>query len=160
LGLQSASDETALRINRGYRTEKFTEAVRLLKDFGIPVVAHMIIGLPGESREQIDCTVDLLNSLDIWGVKIHSLYVCRGTALAKLYENGEYTPPTREEYESLAARTIARLKPEIVIHRITGDCPRELLVAPEWNLDKNGVINDIRRTLEEGGLYQGALYKK
>lgn len=159
LGLQSASDKTAEIINRGYRTEEFTRAVSLLHARGIRVVGHMIIGLPGETAAEVDATVDFLNSHSLFGVKIHSLYIPRGTRLADMYESGEYTPPTLEEYASLAARAIARLRPETVLHRITGDCPRELLVAPEWNLDKNLVIAKISATIAAlGG--QGALYGK
>ena len=158
LGLQTASDKTAAVINRGYKTEQFTEAVRLLDGYGIPTVVHIIIGLPGEGERELEETCDLINSLPVWGVKIHSLYVCRDTGLEKLYKNGEYTPPLREEYVRLAARALARLRPDIVVHRITGDCPSELLVAPGWNSDKNGVINEIRRELETKGLRQGSLY--
>ena len=158
LGLQTASDDTAEVINRGYPKEVFVRAVELLSAHGIPVVAHMIIGLPGEGEAQVDATVDLFNSLPIWGVKIHSLYVMEGTALADLYRRDEYIPMTRETYVTLAARSIARLRPDIIIHRITGDCPEGLLVAPLWNRDKSGVIEDIRRALSGWGMKQGSIF--
>ena len=159
LGLQTSSDETAERINRGYKTEVFTRAVSLLHKRGISVVGHMIIGLPGESVAEVDETVDFLNSHALFGVKIHSLYIPRGTALEKMYERGEYTPLSLDEYADLAARAIARLRPNTVLHRITGDCPRELLVAPEWNADKNAVIKKINEKLSVlGG--EGALYEE
>ena len=159
LGLQTASDETAERINRGYRTEVFSRAVSLLHERGVRVVGHMIIGLVGESVAEVDETVDFLNSHALFGVKIHSLYVPRGTVLEQMYRRGEYTPLSLEEYASLAARAIARLRPNTVLHRITGDCPRELLVAPSWNADKNAVIKKINEKLSVlGG--QGALYEE
>lgn len=157
LGLQTASDKTAATINRGYKTEVFVNAVRLLADYGIPVVAHMIIGLPGEGEAEAYATVELFNSLPLWGVKIHSLYVMKGTALADLYRKGEYTPITKEKYVSICAECIARLRPDIIIHRITGDCPEGLLVAPEWNRGKSAVIEDIRKRLANRGLGQGSL---
>ena len=158
LGLQTASDETAKIINRGYPTEVYRRAVGILKSHGIPLVTHMIIGLPGECEREIDATVDLINE-ESWGVKIHSIYVMEGTELARMYRDGEYVPPTLDEYVTLAARSIARLRPDIIVHRITGDCPRDLLVAPDWNADKDRMINMIRKKLESDGLTQGALYE-
>ena len=158
LGLQTASDKTAQIINRGYKIEAYCKAVEILKSHGIPFVTHMIIGLPGEDEMDVDATVDLINK-DSWGVKIHSIYVMEGTALAEMYRRGEYTPPTFEEYTALAARSIARLRSDIIVHRITGDCPDGMLVAPEWNRDKNRIINQIRKNLEKDGLCQGSLFK-
>ena len=158
LGLQTASDETAKIINRGYPTEVYRRAVGILKSHGIPLVTHMIIGLPGEGEREVDATVDLINE-ESWGVKIHSIYVMEGTELARMYRDGEYVPPTLDEYVTLAARSIARLRPDIIVHRITGDCPRDLLVAPDWNADKDRMINMIRKRLESDGFTQGALYK-
>ena len=159
LGLQTASDEVARLINRGYKTEIYRRAVSILKAYGIPFVAHMIIGLPTDTAENIDLTVDLINE-EAFGVKIHSIYVMEGTALAGMYREGAYTPPTLEEYVSLAARSIARLRPDMIVHRITGDCPGGLLVAPDWNADKNRIIDMIRQKLESEGLFQGSLYGK
>ena len=148
LGLQCASNDTARIINRGYETEVYFRAAEILRSHGIPFVAHMIIGLPGEGKDLIDATVDAINESGAWGVKIHSIYVMEGTRLADMYRQGLYTPPTREEYVSLCARSLLRLRRDIVVHRITGDCPDGLLVAPEWNKDKNGVINSVRAELE------------
>ena len=157
LGLQTASDAVARTINRGYETEVYRRAVEVLNSHGIPFVTHMIIGLPGESEADIDATVDLINEHS-WGVKIHSIYVMEGTRLAEMYRSGEYSPPTLDEYVRLAAKSLARLRPDIVVHRVTGDCPDGLLVAPEWNRDKNKVIAGIRERLESSGLRQGSLY--
>ena len=155
LGLQTASDKTAEVINRGYKTEVYKRAATILKSHGIPFVAHMIIGLPGEKREDIEATVRLINE-DAWGVKIHSIYVMDGTALAKMYRDGEYTPPTLDEYTELAKISIAGLRSDMIVHRITGDCPDGLLVAPIWNKDKNKIIAEIRKKLEREGLRQGS----
>lgn len=158
LGLQSASDKTAEIINRGYRTEVFVKAADILKKHSIPIVAHMIIGLPGEGEREVDRTVDLINSVGVFGVKIHSIYVMAGTELERMYREDLYTPPTLEEYTELAARCVERLSPQIVIHRLTGDCPDGLLVAPEWNKDKNEVLELIRKRLAARGTRQGSLF--
>ena len=157
LGLQTASDKTAKIINRGYNTEVYRRAVTILKSHGIPFVAHMIIGLPGEGRDDIEATVRLINE-DAWGIKIHSIYVMEGTALAKMYRDGQYVPPSLDEYTELAKISIAGLRSDMIVHRITGDCPDGLLVAPEWNKDKNKIIAEIRKKLEREGLHQGSLY--
>ena len=158
LGLQSASDETARRINRGYKTEVYRRCTELLHRYDIPFVTHAILGLPGEGEEDYDRTVDEINRAHGFGVKLHSLYVSRGTALEGEYLRGEFTPISDTEYIRSAARAIARLRPDMIIHRITGDCPAGMLVAPEWNKDKNRIISEIRKTLSESGLKQGSLY--
>ena len=117
----------------------------------------MIIGLPGEGEREVDATVDLINE-DAWGIKIHSIYVMEGTALAQMYRKGEYEPPSKEAYVQLASRSIARLRPDMIVHRITGDCPGGMLVAPEWNKNKNEIIELIRIDLEKNYRRQGTLY--
>ena len=159
LGLQTASDTTAKMINRGYDTAVFLNAAKILAERNIPFVVHIMVGLPGEGEREVENTVRLVNSVHPFGVKIHSTYVVRGTVLAEQYERGEYTPLLRCDYVRICAESIARLRPDTVVHRITGDCPRDLLVAPEWNTDKNGVIADIQRYMKEHGLYQGSLYE-
>ena len=158
LGLQSASDETARIINRGYDTEVYHKAARILKSYGIPFVTHMIIGLPNEGEREVLDTVKAINDSGAWGIKIHSMYVMEGTRLAEMYRAGEYSPITEDEYVRLAALAIAHTAPDTVIHRITGDCPTGLLVAPVWNKNKNRVINCIRQTLESLDFKQGCLY--
>lgn len=156
LGLQTASDATAEYINRGWKTPRFAEAVETLHARGIEVIAHIIIGLPGEGERELYETIRLINSLPVSGVKIHSLYVMRGTRLCDIYERGEYTPISEAEYVRLAARSVSWLRPDIIIHRITGDCPRDLLAAPLWNTRKSEVIREIDEYLEVHGLYQGS----
>ena len=157
LGLQTADDKVAQRINRGYPLSVFDKAVKILDGFGIPVVAHVIIGLPGETAEGAVNTVKHLRKFKLFGIKIHSIYVMEGTRLAVEYRKGLYTPPTLEEYVSCAVECIANIPSEVVLHRITGDCPKDLLVAPEWNKDKTAVIDLITKGLKARGLHQGAL---
>ena len=158
LGLQTASDKTAKKINRGYESPVYLEAVRVLKKYNIPVVTHIMIGLPGETDAELRETVDMLNEADSWGVKIHSVYVPSGTALAKMYESGEYTPIDMQTYVNRAVFVLTHINPDTVIHRLTGDCPRELLVAPEWNTEKNAVLSSIVKTMESQGVRQGIYY--
>ena len=158
LGLQTANDKTAKIINRGYDTKVFEHAVKILEKYEIPVCIHLIVGLPGESQEDIKSTCKYLSQFDIWGVKIHSIYVMEGTALADMYYRGEYDPPSLDEYAKLASYIISHLREDIIIHRITGDCPKELLVAPRWNENKNEIIEKIRNYMNEHHLKQGSLY--
>ncbi len=158
LGLQTASDRIGKIINRGYTREVFERAAEILRKHSIPFVVHMIIGLPTSEEADVYETVDVINRSGAWGVKIHSIYVAEGTQLAKMYRDSLYTPPTLEEFVSLAAGCVARLNPNTVIHRLTGDCPLGMLVAPEWNKDKNLILEKIREHLTEKGLRQGSLY--
>lgn len=158
LGLQTASDRTAELINRGYGREKFKEAMEILSRHGIPVVVHLIIGLPGESDAECKETVEYLSGFDVWGVKIHSLYVMRGTRLGEMYLSGEYTPPTEDEYIRRCVYMITHLSPSIIIHRLTGDCPDGLLLAPRWNTDKHALIEKIQNALKADGLKQGIYF--
>lgn len=160
LGLQTVSDTTAASINRGYKTEAFFRAFELLSEYGIPTVVHIIIGLPGEGESEALETARAVARLHPFGVKLHSMYVMDGTVLADMYRRGEYTPIDRAAFVRTSAKCIAHMPPETVIHRITGDCPRDLLVAPEWNTDKNGVIADICAYLSENGLKQGSLFDR
>ena len=155
LGLQTANDRTAEVINRGYYRDTFGKAMDILKKYGIPVVVHLIVGLPGEGIEEIRQTVEYINGFDLFGVKIHSIYVMRGTQLEKMYNSGEYTPPSIEEYTEAAVYILTHIDPEITVHRLTGDCPRDMLVAPDWNRSKNEIINIIVNKMQSRGLSQG-----
>lgn len=155
LGLQTANDETADVINRGYHRDTFERAMEILKKYDIPVVIHLIVGLPGESFEDVKETVKYINGFDIFGLKIHSIYVMNGTRLAEMYASGEYTPPTMAEYVDSAVYILTHISPAIVVHRITGDCPRDMLVAPAWNANKHEVINAITYKMQFEGLSQG-----
>ncbi len=159
LGLQSASDKTAEIINRGYKTEVFEKACRILNSAGVKVVAHVIIGLPDEGMEEVKKTVDFLTRLPIWGLKIHSIYVMEGTRLADMYEKGEYTPPSLEEYTEAAVYVLSHVPKDVVIHRLTGDCPKDMLLVPAWNADKHAVIDAVNKKMKERGLSQSSLFK-
>lgn len=159
LGLQTANDKTARIINRGYESRSFTEAVELLARYEIPVVAHLIVGLPTESEGEIRETVEFLRDKPVWGLKIHSIYVSRGTRLCEMYERGEYAPPTKDEYLQSVIYILTHINPHIVVHRLTGDCPEELFVAPEWNRNKLLLIDEIRTKMEREGLVQGCRYQ-
>lgn len=158
LGLQTADDETARRFNRGYETCVFADAAKRLADAGIDVIAHIMVGLPGEGHVHIARTVDFLNAQPISGIKIHSLYVMRGTALERDYRAGLYEPITEETYLAELSYIIAHLRPDIVVHRVTGDCPHRLHVAPEWSQHKRPVLTAIARRLEADGVTEGCLY--
>ncbi len=160
LGLQSSSDKTAELINRGYPSSRFSEAVEILNRYDIPVVTHIMLGLPGEGMNEIQETVSFLNRHKIWGLKIHSVYVMKGTRLGQMYENNLYTPPTLSEYVEYATYTLSHISKKTVIHRLTGDCPEGYLLAPEWNRDKNKIIEEINRTLHLRGLRQGSHYSE
>lgn len=160
LGFQTSDDETAKRINRGYPSEVLKRAVAILAAREIPVVLHLMVGLPGENLSHVKRTVDYIADLPLWGIKIHSIYVMRNTALAALYESGAYCPPTREEYVEAAVWILTHISPEIIVHRLTGDCPRGMLVAPEWNADKNATIRAIVEKMEKDDLTQGCFYRQ
>ena len=157
LGLQTASDKTAKRINRGYETTVFDEAYKILSDRGIKVVVHMIIGLPGENLDDYKYTADYIAKKRPFGVKIHSIYVMEGTALAELYNKKSYTTPSLDDYKVAAAYAVARMPHDTVIHRLTGDCPRDMLIAPDWNKDKNEIIRAITDELAIRKWKQGSL---
>ncbi len=160
LGLQTANDKTADMINRGYHRDVFERAMSHLNKYEIPVVVHLIVGLPGEGPQEIKKTAEYISRFDIWGIKIHSIYVSSGTKLAEMYEAGQYTPPTLSEFVNSAVHILTHISPDTVVHRLTGDCPRDMLIAPEWNSDKHKIINEINGYLEKNGLYQGCQYKK
>ncbi len=158
LGLQTSNDKTAEIINRGYTSEVFTQAVDVLNRYKIPVVVHLIVGLPSESVEDVKNTIRFINRHKIWGLKIHSIYVMQGTVLEKMYNEGKYTPPTFEEYVDSVVYILTHISPDIIIHRLTGDCPKDLLVAPQWNTQKNEIINAINKKMAELHVAQGSFY--
>ena len=159
LGLQTSNDITAKNFNRGYDSKIFTEAVNILRKYNINVVCHIMCGLPGESFEDIKNTVTFINKHDIQGIKVHSCYVVKNTKLENLYKEGKYEPITLEEYLEQLVYIITHISNDIVIHRASGDGPKDLLVAPEWNLHKKYVLNGLDKILKERDLYQGQYYK-
>ena len=165
LGLQTASDEIGNIINRGYTTNQFIEAVKLLNSYKIDIIAHIMCGLPGEDRDgknvpiQIKETVKLINSLNIHGAKIHSTYVVENTKLNEMYENGEYIPLKLDEYFEDLTYIITHLNSNIVIHRICADAPKNILVAPDWNAHKKWVLNGFEKLLKEKDLWHKDTHK-
>lgn len=158
LGLQTSNDETAKFINRGYQSSVYTEAVSILNKYNIDIVTHIMIGLPNESKQDIENTIKFINQHNIQGIKIHSTYIIKNTKLNELYEQGLYSPISYEYYMDCLEYVITHISPKLIIHRISGDAPKDLLVAPEWNLHKKKVINGLDKILKEKDLYQGQFY--
>jgi uncharacterized protein len=158
-GLQSAHDETLRRIQRGHDVAAFEKAVRMAARHGLNVCAHVILGLPGEDRAMMHATARYLGDLPLQGVKIHLLYVVRGTPLADLYERGEVRCLEREEYADLVVDFLERLPPGMVIQRLTGDPIPSDLVAPRWATEKSRNLRAIHRRIEERETWQGKRYK-
>ncbi|MBN2123207.1 MAG: TIGR01212 family radical SAM protein [Deltaproteobacteria bacterium] len=159
IGLQSSHDETLVRINRGHDVACFERSVRMSDRVGIGVCAHVILGLPGEDRPMMLETASYLSRLPIRGVKIHLLYVVRGTTLAELYGSGAFRCLEREEYVDLVVDFLERLPPDVVVQRLTGDPVRSELIAPLWALEKGKNLKAIRERLENRDTWQGRQYK-
>ena len=159
LGLQTSDEESAKRIRRGYPLSVFEKAVHDLAERKIPVIVHVILGLPGENRETILNTIDCVNRLPVQGIKLQLLHVLSDSDLAKLYEAGNYTPLTKEEYIALVGDCIAHLREDIVIHRLTGDGDKNTLLAPLWSLRKRDVLNSLHKYLKENNIRQGMSVK-
>ncbi|MEE0927605.1 MAG: TIGR01212 family radical SAM protein [Acutalibacteraceae bacterium] len=150
LGLQTINEKTAEDIRRGYKNEVFDRAVKRLQAAGIETVAHMIIGLPGETAEDAINTARHLSDLGIDGIKFHMLYVVRGTDLENDYLSGKFKTLSLDEYTEILKGCISVLKEDIVVHRLTGDGAKKDLVAPLWSGNKKKVLNHINKEL--GGL--------
>ena len=159
LGLQTSNDETGRKINRGYSSKDFTGAVKLLNKYNIDVVTHIMVGLPDETEEDLKNTVDFINSHNIQGLKIHSCYIVKNTVLADMFYNNQYLPISLEYYLNSVIYVLTHVNPNIIIHRISGDAPKDLLIAPEWNIHKKWVLNNIHKIMEEKNLYQGISYE-
>ena len=155
LGLQTIHERSAQYIRRGYRLDCFEQAVRELRSRELEVIVHTILGLPGESREDILETMHYLNKKDIQGIKLQLLHVLKGTDLAYDYLAGKVPVYEREEYLDLVISCLENLDPEIVIHRITGDGPKDLLLAPLWTGRKREVLNLLHHRMKEMDTWQG-----
>lgn len=158
LGLQSKHNEILKFINRGHTFEDFLKAYELLKENHIPVVVHIIFGLPRETKEMMLETVKVLAELKVDGVKFHSLYIVKGTKMDELYQKGEYKPLEMEEYAYLVAQALTLLPPQTVIHRLTSEARLEEISGPAWASTKHQVINKIKKILLENNWYQGKFY--
>lgn len=155
LGLQTMHDSTAEIINRGYNLEIFDRKVKELISKKIKVVVHLIVGLPGEERSDMIESIEYLNKISVWGVKIHLLHVIRGTKLHTLYKTSSFKLVEEDEYIELICEFLSRLDSKIVIHRLTGDGSRDTLIGPLWSLNKRKTLNSIDKALKEKNLIQG-----
>lgn len=155
LGLQTSNDNTASIINRGYTLDVFEDCLERLRKNNINVVVHTIFGLPGESHEDMINTIRYLSKKDIQGIKIHLLYLLKNTPMEELYNKGELKFLKMDEYVELVSKAISILPPSVVIHRLTGDAPRDLIIGPMWSLKKWEVLNAIDKCLRDKDIYQG-----
>ena len=155
LGLQTIHEKTSKYINRCHTLDCFEEMVKKLRKRNIDVVVHIINGLPYETKEMMIETVKYLNTLDIQGVKIHMLSIVKDTKLSKLYEKEKFKTLTRDEYIDIVCDQLEYLRPEIVIHRITGDPKVSDLIEPDWLIKKVTILNDIDKEMVKRNSYQG-----
>ncbi|MBE6062508.1 MAG: TIGR01212 family radical SAM protein [Clostridium butyricum] len=159
LGLQTSNDETAKRINRGYIRETFDEAMLNLKRRNIDTVVHAIFGLPGETKEDMLNTIEYIAHSGATGIKIHLLHLMKNTALVKEYVNGNLEFLSQEDYIDLITKSVSMLPEEMIVHRLTGDAPRNELIGPMWSLKKWEVLNAIDKAFEDNNLWQGKNFK-
>lgn len=160
LGLQTTNNETARAFNRGYDTDVFEDTLKRLKSRNIEVVTHTIFGLPGETEEDMMRTVDYVANSGTDGVKFHLLHVMKHTPMAKQLERGEFELLSQEKYIDLLCKAIVKLPENMVVHRLTGDAPRELLIGPMWSLKKWEVLNAIDKAFVDNDIWQGKEYKE
>ena len=156
-GLQSAHDATLAAINRGHDAAAFERAVKATAGRGIQIGTHLILGLPGENEDHMRASAEFIAGLPIDGVKLHLLYVVRGTPMEKLYVSGGYRCLEQDEYVDRVCDVIERLPPGMVIQRLTGDPHRHELIAPQWALAKSETLDRIKQRLEERDTWQGKL---
>ena len=155
LGLQTIHEDTARFIRRGYDLPVFERAIHDLRNAGITVIVHTILGLPGESRKQMLQTVNYLNTQDIQGIKFQLLHILKDTDLADYYERHPFPLLDMEAYFSILAEQLTHLRPDIVVHRLTGDGPKQLLIAPLWTGNKRQVLNQMQAYFKRHDIWQG-----
>ena len=155
LGLQTIHEDTAAWMRRGYKLDCFEDALIRLRQRDLEIIVHVILGLPGEDRSRMLETVSWLAGQDIQGIKLQLLHVLRGTDLADIYAENPFPVMSMDEYLDLVLDCIARLPPELVVHRITGDGPKNLLIAPQWSANKRLVLNTLTRRFKEREIFQG-----
>lgn len=160
LGMQTAHDRTLQRINRGHTHAEFLAGYGLARRYPLNICLHMIIGLPGETADDVRATAREIARLRPEGLKIHSLYVSRGTAMEKMLGQGGYSPISQQEFVGQACDVLELVPPRTVIQRLTGDPDPALLVAPAWARDKNATLRMIEAELKARGTRQGARYEQ
>ncbi|GAA0071292.1 TIGR01212 family radical SAM protein [Clostridium sardiniense] len=160
LGLQTVSDETARKINRGYKLEIYEDAIKRLKERNIDFVTHCIFGLPGETKEDMLKSVDYIAHSGSKGIKFHLLHLMKNTPMVKLYERGELEFVSQDDYIDLIFKSIAMIPEDMIVHRLTGDAPRDLLIGPIWSLKKWEILNAIDKALIDNEIYQGKEFRE
>ena len=160
LGLQTIHEETAALIHRGYPLSIFEDTYRRLQAAKIPCIVHVILGLPGETKTDMLATIDYLAEKQISGIKLQLLHILRNTQLAELYESNPFPIFEMDEYISFLSECLEHLPATTVIHRLTGDGPKNLLIAPLWSGDKKRVLNTLNSYLKEHDIRQGKQYSK
>lgn len=159
LGLQTIHAKTSQFIRSGFTLSCFHEAMKHLTALSIPVIVHVILGLPGETREQMLETVSHVGALHVFGIKLQLLHVLSDTDLGTLYQKHPFPLFSRDEYCELIGDCLAILPPDITIHRLTGDGPKDLLIGPCWSSAKRSVLNQIQKTLKDRDIWQGKYYQ-
>lgn len=159
LGLQTINDKSARNFNRGYDFEVFDRSLKKLQERGIEVVVHTIFGLPGETKEDMLKTIDYVAHSGAQGIKFHLLHLMQGTKMVEQYESGELQLLSKEDYIDLICKGVAMIPEEMVVHRLTGDAPRQSLIGPMWSLKKWEVLNDIDKALVDNDIWQGKDFK-
>ncbi len=159
IGLQTSHDSTLQFLHRGHLFDSFLDAVNRAKKRNLRLGTHLILGLPGESRVSVIETANQIAPLGLHSVKLHNLYVVRGTPLADLWTSGQLILPSQEEYAQMVVDLLERLPPNMVIERLSGDAPRDFLLAPEWSGRKNSIQNMILEIFRTRGTRQGSYYQ-
>ena len=160
LGLQTANDSIGKIINRGYDTKVYIDSCRILNEKNIKFVTHMIVGLPNEEKKDLYDTIDLINSVKSWGIKIHLLYILKNSKLLNYYQQNPFKIYEKDEYENTVIELLERLSPSIVVHRLTGDAKKDELFEPLWSLNKRGILNSIEKKLKSSKSYQGKFFNE
>lgn len=158
LGLQTIHEETAQFIRRGYPLSCFADAMHKLHALDIPVIVHVILGLPHETPEMMLETIEYLNSVKPFGVKLQLLHVLKDTDLADYYLQEHFETLSKDSYLELVVSCLEHLSPDIVIHRVTGDGPKDLLISPTWSCNKRNVLNSLHKLMREKNTSQGAIF--
>jgi hypothetical protein len=158
LGLQTAHPDTLKKIRSGFTLSQYESAVAALHEYGISVITHLILGLPGETKDMMKASVSYVASLPVAGIKLQLLHILKGTDLGEMYVQSPFPLFSLEEYCNFICECITLLPPDMVIHRLTGDGPRNLLLAPLWSTDKKRVLNTIHKILREKDYWQGKNY--
>ncbi|MDD2971111.1 MAG: TIGR01212 family radical SAM protein [Lachnospiraceae bacterium] len=159
LGLQTIHESTAVYIRRGYPLSRFDRCMQLLHEHHIPAIIHVILGLPGETADMIMETIQYLNHCNIQGIKLQLLHVLKGTDLCTDYELGKFHVLSMDTYLDLVMECLSILSPDMVIHRLTGDGSKSLLVAPLWSSNKRLVLNTLHKEMKQRNITQGCAYR-